>query len=242
MPAGKLVNIRNKINKTYGFFVGINEYQSRELNLNGCVRDAQDLQQAFSTNEYELILNQDATRKNILGKVNRFMNLKKGDLLIITFSCHGAIINRDLAILPCDMERDNLLGTGLSTLYLLNALSAISENGAKVLIILDLCHSGALNFDLSKYSGALSGGGISSIYACGPNENAMEMTFDGVTRGIFTKFLIEGLNGAADDDGLEIVTLRPLYDFVYQNVCKSVPNQHPALIGTLPGNTIIRQL
>ena len=268
MPAGKITNKRDNIKKVYGFGIGINKYQDKHLSqLNGCVRDATDILEAFlsKSNEKILLLDEEATRKNILAVINNYMTqLVKGDLLIISVSSHGGIVNNDLAIVPFDAELKNLLGTVVPTLYLIQALSKIAENGGKILLILDICHSGTLNFDIGKYSSELSGGGISSIYACGPNEMAKEMQFEKKvektndvvyakdtpkemiiqkeSRGIFTKYLIDGLNAGADFNNLKMITLRNLYDFVYENVCKQVNDQHPALIGTLEGNTILKYL
>jgi uncharacterized caspase-like protein len=270
MPAGKIVIKREKINNIYGFCVGINEYENGIQKLNGCVRDAEDILAALSPKEYTLLLDNKATKKNILATVSNYCNtLKKGDLLVFSVSAHGTVINKvnkELAICTIDSERNNLLGTVLSTTFLLNALCDISDNGCKVLLILDICHSGAIGFDLSKYSGVLSGGGMSAIYACGPNETAKEKIFEEETKkpktartigidaapkkpkkgdekiaqGVFTKFLIDGLQKDTIKEGAKTVTLRNLYDYIYQKVCETMPDQHPALIGTLEGNTVLK--
>ena len=242
MPAGKITNNRTRINKIYGFAIGIDEYEDKSLNLNGCVNDARNIMKAFNPNEQIILTNEQATRKGILATVSTYIGkLKKGDLLVISVSAHGVEVNkiiRDLAIAPYDAERSNILGTVLSSTYLINILCDISENGCKILLIIDICRAGILYFDLSKYSSIL-GGGISAIFACGPNEQAKEMRFGENMQGAFTKYLVDGLNGGADFDGLKIITLRDLFDFVYKNVCKTVKDQHPALIGMLEGNIIL---
>jgi uncharacterized caspase-like protein len=190
--------------------------------------------------------NREATRKNILGAIQWYVdNLRTRDLLVFSISAHGAIVNNDFSIVTYDTEQENQLGTVLPTYYVLNALSEITKNGGRVLIVLDTCHAGAINFDIAKYSGILSGGGMSCLNSSGPNELSMEFAFEtdrGKTpQGVFTKHLIDGLNGAADQDSLGIVTLRDLYDYVYQKVCVQF-EQHPVLIGTLEGNTILKSL
>ena len=80
------------------------------------------------------------------------------------------------------------------------------------------------------------------MYACSSLEVAYEKPYGKESRGVFTKHLIDGLNGAADTDGLKMITLRNLYDYVYQNVCSEFRDQHPALIGTLEGNTVLKTM
>lgn len=245
MPAGIIADQRAKINNIYGFHVGIDEYQPNSMfkNLKGCVRDAKNMCYAFNAANQKLLLDKEATRKSILGNIEYYMkNVRNRDLLIVTISAHGSIVNNDLAVIPYDVETENMLGTVLSMSYTISAISKIAKNGGKVLLILDACHTGALSFDIAKYSGILAQGGISCMNACGPKEYAYEAQFDGERQGAFTKYIIEGLSGEADSDNLRIITLRSLYDYAYEKVCSKFPTQHPLLIGTLQGNTILKVL
>lgn len=246
MPAGIITNRRDRIYNTHGLFVGIDEYPLSRIfsSLKGCVRDAQNICRVFNTDNNKILINEQATRKNILGAIEYFIkNVKNRELLIITISAHGAILNNDMAIATYDVEDDNQLGTVLSMFYVMNALSQIAKNGGKVLLLLDACGAGGIPFDIAKYSGILSSqGGISSIASSGANEESYEREFDGEQQGVFTKYLIEGLDGGADFDKLNIITLRDLYDYTYQKVTEKIPKQHPILIGTLEGNTILKTL
>jgi uncharacterized caspase-like protein len=248
MPAGRITNNRVRIRNIYGLFIGIDGYPDPGIGqLKGCVRDATQLSLAFDPPNKKRLLNEEATRKNILGAVQNYVQeMKIRDLLIFSVSSHGTIINSDLALLPYDAERENLLGTVLSTHFLLNALSTIAKNGGKVLFLLDACHAGAMSFDIGKYGGILSEGGISCLYSSGPNEVSYESQFTGdggekIRQGVFTKHLLDGLKGNADLDGLRIITLRDLYDYVYRQVSREF-HQHPVLVGTLEGNTILKTL
>jgi uncharacterized caspase-like protein len=245
MPAGIILAQRDRINNTYSLHVGIDKYPFAGVfkSLKGCVRDAKDMFSTFNTNESKLLLDEKATRKNILGHIEWYTkNLRNRDLLIITISAHGTIVNNDLAIVTYDVEDDNLLGTVLPMSYTVNAISEIAKNGGKVLLILDACHTGAINFDIAKYSGLVSQGGISCMNSCGPREYAYEYQFseDVGRQGAFTKHIIDGLSGKADFDNLGIITLRNLYDYAYEKVHNQFSRQHPLLIGTLEGNTILK--
>lgn len=247
MPAGKIVNKREKFYNTHSLCVGINEFPANErLRLNGCEQDAKDISNAFDAKNKMLLLGKEATRVSFLKKLEDLIpQLAPGDLFILSISTHGGQLNNDLCIFFYDSEEPYQIATTLSTLYLINILSPVADEGTKVLILLDLCHAGSLSFDLAKYSGMLSGGGMSAIYACGPHEKAFEIMFEGKTRGVFTKYLCDGLLDGPFLEGetnTKIVTLRDLYDFIYYHVCKYHKNQHPALIGTLKGNTILKFL
>jgi hypothetical protein len=248
MPAGIIADQRDKINNIYSLHVRIDKYPySKHFpQLSGCVRDAKYMRSAFDIKEgnSKLLLDEEATRKNILGSIQWYMeNLRNRDLLILTISAHGSILYDELVIVTYDTEDENMLGTVLPMFYAMNAISKIAKNGGKVLLILDACHTGAINFDIAKYSGILSQGGISCINSCGPREYAYETIFENNEhQGVFTKYIIEGLSGKADYDSLGIITLRDLYDYAYEKVSNKFITQHPLLIGTLEGNTILKVL
>lgn len=247
MPAGKIRDKRIRILRTYSICVGINEFIEPNLQLNGCVRDAKAISKAFACDYPIVLLDKEASRKRFLNEVDRLVNkLGKGDLLLISISSHGTVVNNDLAIMMADSHSKEQLATTLSTYYLMSALKALADKGGKVLIIIDACHSGALNFETAKYTNALSGGGIAAIYSCGPKELAKEMQFDGESQGIFTYYFVKGLEEGTALDAYtppaSLITLRDLYDYIYFNVKKKVKDQHPSLIGTLEGNTILKRL
>lgn len=248
MPAGRIIDNLTSLKNIYGLFVGINEYQKGIPPLRGCVRDAESILAGFDLPEthYRLLLDKNATRANILGAVQHAIDkVKERDLFVFSVSAHGTIRYDDFAIITHDTLMENQLGTALSTSYLLSALSQITrKNNGKVLLILDACHAGAMPYDISKYSGYLTQGGMSCLFSSGPNELSYESHFqsnDGESQqGVFTHHLIDALHGnAKDENGRNIVTLRNLYDYVYEHVSAGF-KQHPVLIGTLAGNTVLR--
>jgi uncharacterized caspase-like protein len=170
-------------------------------------------------------------------------SMLRGHLLIISLSTHGLILpeTEELYLVPYDYDPANGLGTGFSTTTLISALSTIARMGGKVLLILDACHAGGINFDISKYSGLLAGGRVSCLSSCSSGEQSYEMKTDGKPGGVFTHYLTEGLRGGAAIKGGKIVTLRDLYDYTSDKVSQKY-DQHPQLIGTLDGNTIVKNL
>jgi len=219
----------------YGLFVGIEKYKDNFIgNLYCCEEDAEGMYQTFQKkllnhceNNSILLINQEATREKILGTLSGYMNqAKPNDLLLLFVSTHGAIKYNDYFFMPYDGDSKNLLGTGISSSLLINALSTISSRGVKVLLIIDTCHSGAIEFDISKYAGEFS-----CLFSSSPLELSYEhFEFE---FGIFTYFIIKGLTGAMD----EPITLRKLYDYVYSNVQeKTNKRQNPLLVGTMDSN------
>lgn len=166
-----------------------------------------------------------------------------GYLLVISISAHGLILSEtdEFCIAPYDFNPENRLGTAFSTITLINAMSSLVRLGARVLLIMDACHAGGFPFDLSKYSSLFSRGGIACISSCSASESSLENNSADRPSGIFTHFLVKGLQGQAMDEN-HIITLRSLYDFTRKEVTKISPNQHPTLIGTLDGNTILKKI
>lgn len=178
----------------------------------------------------------DASRANILKQLTQYLKLAKADdLLILYISTHGIIDYDDYFFIPSDGDMDNILGTGISSTTLIQALGKTSSRGVKILMIIDTCHAGAVGFDISKYKG-----NFSCLLSCSPVEYSYE--YFNIEHGVFTNYLIKGLEGEASNDNQEI-TLVDLYNYVYKNVQKEArkqkKDQNPLLIGTMDYDTIL---
>jgi uncharacterized caspase-like protein len=178
----------------------------------------------------------DATRANILRKLTQYLKLANPkDLLFLYISTHGIIDFDDYFFIPSDGEIDNVLGTGISSTTLIQALGKASGRGIKVLMVIDTCHAGSVGFDISKYQGDFS-----CLLSCSPVEYSYE--YFHVEHGIFTNYLIKGLKGEASQDK-KLITLGDLYSYVYKNVQKEAKKhkkqQNPLLIGTMSYGTVL---
>jgi uncharacterized caspase-like protein len=120
----------------------------------------------------------------------------------------------------------------------------------RVIVFLDACYSGAaggrtfasksvraLNVDDLFLERLTRSKGRAIITASRPAEVSLEMAEFG--HGLFTYYLLQGLNGAADLNRDGIVSLQELYEYVEQQVTqksRSVGgNQHPVMKGELEG-------
>ncbi len=253
--------LNRKIGRVYGLFVGIETFRDSAIPaLSFSVDDAEGLWEAFGgehNSNLDLLVDQEATRENIFGRLSEKMRaVNPGDLLVVFIGGHGTIELDEYFFIPHDFKsgaRGALL-TGISAGILINGLSTLAKQGSHVLLLLDTCHSGAIPFDISRYQG-VNGGGMSCLFSCNPLEVSYETFFDDESgkvtgenqqkkgNGVFSYYLIKGLQGAADTTGDGTIRLRELFNYVYQNV-KTFQNgqQHPFLNGTLDGDVVLKRL
>jgi hypothetical protein len=92
-----MVPAQAKGNK-YGLFIGINNYPRTIGKLQGAVNDAKNWQAMLTTTfkfnaaDTKLLLDSQATRKNIFDNINAFGDKAgDGDLLVVTYSGHGSL-------------------------------------------------------------------------------------------------------------------------------------------------------
>ena len=107
------------------------------------------------------------------------------------------------------------------------------------LVIADACYSGSLlaaktplfeSVDLFYKKLASSGGGTAFLLSSKSEEYSLES--QGLRQGIFSHFLIKGLQGAADRNADKMISLNELYTFVYEKVRGYSRNmQTPVLAG-----------
>jgi hypothetical protein len=107
------------------------------------------------------------------------------------------------------------------------------------LVIADACYSGSLlaaktpmfeSVDLFYKKLAASAGGTAFLLSSKSEEYSLES--QGLRQGIFSHFLIKGLQGNADDNADKLITLDELYSFVYEKVRSYSQNmQTPVLAG-----------
>jgi len=135
--------------------VGINKYKIPGADLNGCVNDVTNMRDillkffGFTTKEIRVLVDERATKKNIMERLKRLVGgAKAGDRLLFHYSGHGSqVVDRDgdelkdkmdEIICPHDMDWD---GNFISDDDL-HALFANIPKGVNLEVVLDSCHSG----------------------------------------------------------------------------------------------------
>jgi metacaspase-1 len=132
--------------------IGINNYPGTNMDLQGCVNDAQDWSAALTERGYKttLLLDDQATKTAMVDAMSKLIaSGTKGDSLIITYSGHGTyqpdtdgdeVDGLDEALCPYDLQTSGsaLIDDEIKTLF------AARKPGVRLLLIADSCHSGTV--------------------------------------------------------------------------------------------------
>jgi helicase len=232
-----------------GLFIGIDRYNSAEINWLSCAsRDATALHALFSDTlggETTLLTDGHATVAAIRESFEQLSRSDPDDVVVIAFSGHGTesheLVTHDTD--PYDLAASTI------------PLATLSEWCARIpsrrlLIVLDCCFSGGMGAkalqvegvarDIQSVEGKLnqiSGQGRVILTASGPTQKAWESARLG--HGFLTLHLLEGLRGPEEiREGDRIGVLR-LLDYVVRRVVDAAQQirreQHPAVRGTFDG-------
>ncbi|NUO01680.1 MAG: caspase family protein [Saprospiraceae bacterium] len=186
---------------------------------------------ALPDHQITLLIDEEATRANILQSMRSvFFKADENDVVLFYFSGHGL----PGAFLPIDYDGIN------NTLSHEEVREILKISKAKhKLVLADACHSGTLMqvktpgyITLEKFYKAFEDtqGGTALLLSSKGEEFSLED--GGLRSGIFSHFLIRGLKGEADTDENKIVTIKELFDFVFQRVRRYTANvQTPTLSG-----------
>lgn len=188
---------------------------------------------ALPDEQLRVLVDEDATRDNILGSMNEVFSMAgPNDLVIFYFSGHGL----NGSFLPIDFDGFNNKITHEEIAKAFNKCPAKFK-----LCLADACHSGSLfamrsgedDPVLNTYYSTLakSVAGTALIMSSKADETSLES--QGLRQGVFSHFLIRGLKGEADKNKDKVVTVEELYDYVAANVRDYTGNrQSPVIKGT----------
>ncbi len=249
--------------------IGVGNYESADVpRLRYTVPDAEAVYDVLTgpggfKKEHVLLLTDKTEKKptyrNLKWALGTFLarSAKKDDTVLIYFAGHGAPevdqrgVERDglsKYLVPTDAEPDDLYSTALPMDELQTIFGRLEAE--RVIVFLDSCYSGAAGgrtFASKKTRAShvdelflerlASAKGRAIVTASRPAEVSIELAELG--HGIFTYYLVQGLQGAADLNKDGIVTLQELYEYVEQQVTRKSRsvggNQHPVMKGELEG-------
>ncbi len=175
--------------------VGINDYP--RIPLKGCINDALRMQEVFENHENgdknfacKMLLSNEieVTRGTLKAQIKKLFNHGKGTALFY-FSGHGATTEAGTYLVTQDHQPDD---EGVSLMEVV-ALANNSE-ADEVIIILDCCHAGGNNIDLSERKIILREG-VSILAAAGDKQYSYEKNGSGV----FTSIIYNAMLGGAAD-------------------------------------------
>ncbi|MEO7046809.1 MAG: caspase family protein, partial [Ferruginibacter sp.] len=241
---------------TYAIVIGISGYQDAAIpKLQYADKDATlfatwlQSPAAGSVPQYniKLLTNENATVAafyNALDWVKQ--KAKKNDLVYIYFSGHGDVETKDNNslgyLLAWNSPPNNYLNNAISVSDLNNTAEELTtKNKAKIILITDACHSGKMAGDYYK-GRQLTAANLQlvlnnqvRIASCKENEEAAEGLSWGGGRGVFSFYLLKGLQGEAEKNKLvKLENLQPFLDACFAadtDLKLSKHQQHPVSNG-----------
>jgi hypothetical protein len=264
--AEKIINVRSveKKRNVWAVVIGVNSYPNIRR-LKYAVNDAT----AFYNHlvEYNqvpkenvvLLLDEDANLTRLRSALGIYLKNKasKDDMVIIYFAGHGAT-ERDATspdgdglekyLLPYDVDPKELYATAMPMEEISRLLGRIRSD--RLVFIVDTCYSGASGGRTISVADIRAGisdgfldritGGKGKIILTASGANEVSAESDELQHGIFTHFLIKGLQGQADSDGDGLITVDEVYTYVSKQVPQATnQEQHPVKKGIVEGPLVL---
>jgi WD40 repeat protein len=226
----------------YVLAIGISDYPD-SLKLNFAHRDAEVLAQTVQSHgkgvfrrvEVKLLMNQQATRKEILqGLTWLRKQMTQRDVAMMMYAGHGSTdSDGNFYLLPVDVDTDDLLSTGVPGDQVKKTLASIP---GKVVVLLDACHAGAVDGPQRRSGGSLTDDLVRDlvtddygvIVMCSAMGREYALEGRDVQHGFFTLAIVEGLSGKADQNKDGVVYFHEL-DYYTTDRVKDLAKgmQHP---------------
>jgi tetratricopeptide (TPR) repeat protein len=250
-------NVNRPVRDKWALIIGISKFENHDLDLHYPSKDAKDFYKFlttkgnFSKDHVKLLVNEDATRANILSLLGdkwlpRVAN--PDDLVVIYISSHGSSSDMDVSgvnyLLAYDSDPDNLYSSGLPMQDMTRMIKG-RVHADRVVMILDACHSGAVSADAKGLS---RGGNVNAdeiamgtgqlvISSSAPNQVSWESKQD--ENSVFTKYLMDGLAKKGDK-----TTLEDAFQYMKDRVQEEVLRergvlQTPVLKSSWKGNDLV---
>lgn len=196
-----------------------------------------------------VLKNETARKANIIKYAKQlFERAQEGDRVIFFWSGHGT----QGAFVPHDGLYNPETGKAYNLLYFSDLKDIIKSAKCQVkLIFADACHSGALKQNtpkdiksqsrsLNQNSTKINDVEVAVMVAARANEYSLE--YNQLKQGVFSYFLIEGLQGKADLNLDKRITIKELHDFVFKEVKSYNPKQTPNTFGKFNKNMVVSNL
>lgn len=260
---------------TYAVVIGISSYANNGIaKLDYAHRDAEAFARFLRSGaggyvpegNIRLLLNEQATYASIYNALYWLLDTcKKNDQVYFYFSGHGDVENSTIYklgfLLAANTPRFNYINNAIRIEDVNNIANTISvEKGARVIIITDACRSGKLagdafrgNLLVGEQLRAAKGNEV-RISSCGPDELSNEDEGWAGGRGVFSYYLVRGLEGMADSSKDQAVSLGELSDYIRKAMAadrllaQKEHKQNPVILGprvtymsqvTVPVNAVV---
>ena len=221
------------IPRSYALVVGISEYPKLppQGQLRYPARDAAAIYAAlispeggqFPPENVRRLIGKDATLANIRQALEQWLPSvsKEDDRVVIYFAGHGFVAGGKAYLAPYDIDPADIPGTSYPMERLGRVIGSDIKAKWKVLLT-DACHSGAITpeADTRRINASLLelDRSLFSLTASRDREQSFESEIWGGGHGVFTYYLIKGIEGEADENRDGVVTADELGEYVRVNV------------------------
>jgi tetratricopeptide (TPR) repeat protein len=232
--------------RSYALVVGVSQYQhlSPKEQLMYPAEDAEAVYSIlisreggnFGAENVHKLVGAKATLGNIRKELEQWLPsvTRENDRVLVYFAGHGFVYQGKVYLAPSDFDKHNIAGTGYSTDELGAAFGSKIKGKWKVLLT-DSCHSGAvasdtesqtINTRLKDLSRSLF-----TLTASRDRERSFESKDWGGGHGIFTYYVVKGMEGEADESGDGTVTADELAVYVQREVRQATNGQQNPTAG-----------
>jgi uncharacterized caspase-like protein len=225
--------------------IGINNYE-KWPSLEYAVNDAKAMEKKLKQLGFEtvILINQNATKDNILKILGDELPRKvgKNDRVIIFFAGHGQ--TEQLAddsqmgyIVPVDADTGNIFSTAISMDQVRNFSRRLKAK--HVLYLIDSCYaglgltrSGSIPASEKDYLRKITTRKAHQMLVAGGRG---ELAHEEGGHGVFTKYVLEALDGAADRDEKGYITFSDISSYVKPKVSRQTRNTQIPQYGNIEG-------
>ena len=237
--------------KGYALVIAVSKYDNVRGLPSAVLNDANDLASilasaihcGYPAANIRVLLDHEASLVNIRKALARLALIAgPDDSVVVFFSGHGTQLTGsgsvESALLPVDTELTRLRETSLPEGELSSALKAITS--ARLLVLLDACHSGGsvslkgtdagefreAGFD--EKSLAHLAEGVGRVVIASSRSTETSLVFTGARNSVFTQYLLEAFRGESPTSGDGVVRVFDVFQHVSARVPQATSNQqHP---------------
>ncbi len=249
VPAAKTAERKN----AYAVVVGIEQYRQKLPKADYAVHDAEVMSEYFTKvlgipeENVAVLVDTHAARTDLEKYVEKWLpnRVEKGDSVFVYFSGHGAPNPKtgEAYMVPYDGDPSYIDTTGYPLKRMYEQLDKLPAK--EVVVMLDSCFSGAGGrsviakgmrpMGLSVETPVLAKG--KTVVLAASSGDQVSSTYDAKGHGLFTYFVLKGLQGEADQNKDGTVDLREVFDYIRPQVERVARREYnneqtPQLLGS----------